>query len=199
MFYKTMKQFLLFLSFSFSAHCLFGQALLVDISYASTAPGNRKSLIFYSPNTPLSVGDFESRPDINSDAVAITSSGFAFGAGFRSAGGKATLIITVHCSFDKNKSWMKAAGKNAYILGHEQLHFDISYLAAMHFIEQLKQASFTTGNYAKLLEKTYRQSVIALEAMQHQYDTETKNGQLPDKQAAWKDKVNDLIGALNTE
>jgi hypothetical protein len=193
-----MKQYFL-LFFLLLSGFVFAQPLLVNVSYITSVPDKSKSLVFYSPGEQLSIADFESRPDKGSDAVAITSSGFAFSAGFRNVGGKATLQITVHCSFDRSKSWMKEAGKNGYILGHEQLHFDISYIAAMRFAGKLKVASFTTGNYAKLLEKKYSESVAELEAMQHRYDAETQNGQVPEKQQEWALKIKAQVLTLASE
>ncbi|MFT3681107.1 MAG: hypothetical protein QM791_12585 [Ferruginibacter sp.] len=166
------------------------QAFKVNITY-TTKPASLtgSSYIFYSPGEKLAIGDFQADPESNSRAVAITSSGFAFSAGFRGNEDEAVLNIDVYCNFNKSKSWMKEKGKNKYILGHEQLHFDISYLTTMRFIQKLKQAKFTTSNYNQVVQKIYRESVNELQAKQDQYDSETMNGQLEDKQLAWMEKV----------
>lgn len=181
--------------FIFSFTCIISDAqpLSVDISYTTDINNPGNSLIFYKVGQQLSIPDFKGTPETGNDAVAITSSGFAFKAGFKNSNGKAVMNIGVYCNFDKNNSWMKASGKNEYILSHEQLHFDISYLSAMLFMNELKQTNFTVKNYAALLEKIYNDSVKKLEAVQQQYDEETSNGRLPVKQKEWSEKIHRQI------
>ena len=169
------------------------QSLAVDVTYTTNIPDEEKKFIFYKPGQLLCISDFMASPIAGNDAVAITSSGFAFKAGYKSEAGKSTLMIAVYCSFDKQQSWMKAAGKNPYILSHEQSHFDISYIAAMAFVSQLKAAGFTQQNYKSLIQSIYAASTDNLEKMQHQYDGETDNGQLKNIQATWNSKVATLI------
>jgi len=171
----------------------FGQNFNTEISYTTTLPKPEKQWIFYTPGETLSIEDFASTPVTSSEAVAITSSGFAFKAGYRNAAGKATLLITVYCTFDKNRSWMKDVGKNPYVLQHEQHHFDITYLATLEFIKQLQAAKFTNENYSRLLESIYNAATKNLEVMQNTYDNETSNGRLKDQQALWNKKVDQLL------
>ncbi len=172
---------------------LSAQSFNTEISYTTTLPKPEKQWIFYTPGESLSIDDFNGSPVSASEAVAITSSGFAFKAGYRNAAGKATLLITVYCTFDKNRSWMKDVGKNAYVLQHEQHHFDITYLATQAFIKELKFANFTSENYSRLLESIYNASTKKLEEMQNTYDNETSNGRLKDQQASWNKKVDQLL------
>ena len=192
-----LKQILpLFIFLCINACCspiVLAQSLAVDVTYTTNIPDEEKKLIFYKPEQLLSISDFMASPIAGNDAVAITSSGFAFKAGYKSEAGKSTLMFAVYCSFDKQQSWMKAAGKTPYILSHEQSHFDISYIAAMSFISQLKAAGFTQQNYKGLIHSIYAASTDNLEKMQHQYDGETNNGQLKNMQAIWNRKVTTLI------
>ncbi len=193
------KLFFQSILFSFISTIAAAQEVAADINYTTTVNNSSKALIFYSAKQKLSIDDFEGRPDAGSNAVAITSSGFAFNAGFHSSGTATTLSVVVYCNFNKNKSWMKATGKNNYILGHEQLHFDISYLSTLHFIKELKKIKFTTNNYSKLLEKIYNNAAKEMEAMQLDYDAATMNGQLKDKQSAWSERINEEIENASTE
>ena len=154
-----------------------------------------------NPNSILmgqGIGDFKGMPVENSAAIAITSSGFSFKAGFKNSGSKATLIITVSCNFDRNLSWMKERGKNEYVLGHEQHHFDITYIAVCLFVKKLKAANFTLSNYSALIDKINDESYAGLEKMQNDYDGQTKNGQLKDVQAEWNKKIDQQLAALLT-
>lgn len=170
------------------------QKVKTDISY-STASANDNS-ICYIPGNPLSIEDFKGMPADNSAPVAITSSGFLFKAGFKNSGSEATLVITVFCNFDKNQSWMKEAGRNAYILGHEQHHFDISYLSTLAFIEKLKQAHFSISNYREKLNSIYNSSIEQMEQLQQQYDGETQNGKLKEQQMVWNGKIEERLREL---
>jgi hypothetical protein len=165
------------------------QDLAVEISYTTSVNPLDRSLVYYSANRPLTITDFKGTPVSAGEAVAITSSGFAFKAGFKNLAGKATLNILVYCSFDKNRSWMKEKGRNAYILKHEQQHFNISYIGTLRFIKKMKAIKFTTTNYSKQIENTYRDAVEQMEIMQNKYDGETSNGRLTDKQAAWEARI----------
>jgi hypothetical protein len=193
------KLFFLF-SFSFlSCKTFYAQPFVIEIGYTTSINDEANSNICYIAGRKLSINDFEGVSDNNHSAVAITSSGFAFNAGFRSTEKKAILNIQVYCHFNKNKSWMKEAGKTAYILGHEQLHFDISYLHTILFIQKLKQANFTAANYSKLIERIYNNSVKGLETMQQQYDAETSNGLKVNEQQLWSQKVRDRIRLESAE
>ena len=193
-----MKYLFLF-SFLFTTFTtVLAQPVTVNIEYTVDIPNPTGKLIFYNPGELLTIAAFAGDTDINSSAVAITSSGFAFKAGFKNAAGKATLIIKVYCSFDKQMSWMKPAGKNEYILQHEQQHFNISYLGAMEFIQQLKAATFTIDNYNKLIEKLYNQSSKNMEDLQQAYDNETHNGIIKDMQQYWNEKINKGLSLIRS-
>jgi hypothetical protein len=182
---------LLFASFCIITSVSVAQKIDTDIRYSTTSADN--NIICYTPNNKLAIEDFKGKPVENSAAVAITSSGVSFKAGFKSSGSKATLIITVSCNFDKNLSWMKEHGKNEYILRHEQHHFDIAYLSTLAFIQKLKQADFTIDNYQDKLKKIYPVIMQDMEQLQHQYDTETHNGQLKEEQLAWNNKIDEQL------
>lgn len=193
-------KYLFLLSFLCTKYtAVLAQPVTVNIEYTVNILNSNEKLIFYNPAELLTVAAFAGDTDTNSAAVAITSSGFAFKAGFKNAGGKAILNIKVYCSFDKQMSWMKLNGKNAYIMQHEQQHFNISYLGAMDFMHQLKDATFTTDNYNKLIQTLYNQSSIFMEDLQQAYDSETHNGILKDRQQYWNEKINKRLASLSSE
>lgn len=175
------------------------QVITTEITYTVNIANPDTLIIFYNPLQLLTINNFKGIASDNTDAVAITSSGFAFKASFRNAGGKATLMIAVYCSFDQQQSWMKALGKNDYILKHEQQHFDISYLGALQFMRRLNTAAFTIDNYNELLETIYNQSTKKMEQLQHQYDTETSNGRITSKQIEWNNKIQAMLKQAKTD
>lgn len=196
-----MKSKHLFSTIPFFLLCINAAAQKVEtnIVWLTDIP-NASNTIIYNPQQKLTIDDFKGPPEENSGAVAITSSGFMFKAGYHSKGEKAAaLSIAVYCSFDKQQSWMKGRGKNAYILAHEQHHFDISYLNTLFFIKKVKQARFTQDEHMQQLKDIYREAVEKMEAMQHQYDDETNNGINTTKQEEWNKKIDALIAAAVKE
>jgi uncharacterized protein involved in outer membrane biogenesis len=187
---KTPKGILVFF-FCIIAIESFSQKIDTDIRYNVASQSN--NIICYTPHSKLEIEDFKGKPVENTPAIAITSSGVSFKAAFKSTGSKATLVITVSCNFDKNLSWMKERGKNAYVLRHEQHHFDITYLSTLAFIKKLKQANFTIDNYQKKLQSIYTTAMQDMEKLQHQYDGETMNGQLKEEQLAWNKKIDEQL------
>jgi len=196
---KTCKQFSFLLLTIFCCVSVNAQKVELDIKYLTVAPGADDNTIVYNQHRKLGIADFKASPDEGSGAAAITSSGFMFKAGYRSFQGKATLIISVYCSFDKATSWMKEKAKNNYILSHEQHHFDISYISTLLFIKKIKKTSFKQDNYMAQLKEVYNQAVEDMENLQHRYDTDTNNGILKDKQAEWNKKIDDQLASLAAE
>ncbi len=173
------------------------QNIKTVITYTNSIADSR--YIVYIPSQKLTIEDFTGKPDAGNDAVAITSSGFLFKAGYRNKAGKATLLISVYCNFDKQLSWMKESGKNDYILGHEQYHFDISYISTLLFIKKLKQTNFTNSKYMQQLEAVYNDAIKNMEQLQNHYDTETNNGLQKDKQEIWNKKIDKELTILLNE
>jgi hypothetical protein len=163
------------------------QKVTTRVSWLTDIPDAQNS-IAYNPQQKLTIADFKGKPDAGADAVALTSSGFAFQAGYNYEGDKAALSVAVYCSFYKNESWMKERGKNAYVLAHEQRHFDISYWGTLEFIKKIKQTTFRQ-QYSEQLKTIYSDVVKQMSELQQQYDTETNNGINTTKQEEWNKKI----------
>jgi len=191
-----LKIFFFQLLFCFVAISISAQDISVLVNY-TTSPGlKEKLLIFYDNKTKLTWDDFKASPDDNMNAAALTDAGFGYGSTYSSADGKGNLTITVYCDFDKKGSWVKPIGRNDYILKHEQHHFDISYICTMLFIKKLRETKFTSSNYNTLIKEAYKETTINMSSMQNQYDAETHNGLLKDKQEEWANKIDKQLQLL---
>ena len=183
----------LILTSSFAA---IAQKLNVEVNYITSDAATTKPLIFYSPAAKLTWNDFKGKPVASSEAAAITNAGIGFKMMFQSQGNTATLKISVNCNFSILDSWVKDDRRTAYILNHEQHHFDIAYIYALQFIQNLKAASYNMDNYSKVIEKIYYQSHLELQTMQSAYDNETRNSQLADEQELWNKKIDGQLEGL---
>jgi hypothetical protein len=180
----------------FIAAQLFAQAPSFKVTITERPvgkPAATPDTIFYNPKKPLTIPDFSGPVNNNLTSIAITSSGFGYTGGMRAVGNQATFTLNVFCYFYKPNSFMKEKAKNATVLKHEQNHFDISYYAYKLFVKQLRAATFTKENYKGLLSNIYSTCMQTMNSLQNQYDTETQNGILKDKQAQWNIKIAKLI------
>ncbi|MBC7936240.1 MAG: hypothetical protein H7Y86_12895 [Rhizobacter sp.] len=184
-----MKYFLIsfILFFSISSYAQFSSNIYWTEQTTMPSP----ETIYYTSAQTLSWNDFKGRPDNNSPAAAMTASGFGYKADFKSVGNSSQLNIAVYCYFSKKNSWVKPGKNTAYILNHEQHHFNISFISADLFLGKLKSAGLTKANYNTLLPKLYNECVTLMNKMQNEYDGQTKNGQLKDVQDQW----NEFVGA----
>jgi hypothetical protein len=190
---KTAILFVFIFVFTISSYA---QKYSVTVNYVKTDGSHNPSLIFYDDNYKLKWDDFKAPPCDDCPEAALTNAGLGLNFAFSSNGEKTTLIINVFCDFDKSKSWVRAVGRNDYILEHEQDHFDISYICTMHFVEKLKAADITASNYNEVVTKLYKEAVTEMANMQDQYDTETNHSIIKDKQLEWNDKIAAELAAL---
>ncbi len=176
-----------------SSLALNAQKLNVAVNYDSNngTPGNNE--ISYKPGRMLGWDDFKGKPVEGSDAAALTNAGFGIKLAFRRDERGSQLVINVSCNFSKKDSWVKPGNKNAYILNHEQKHFDIAYIHSQLFMQKLQQANFTNANYTAVIEKVYNETAAAMSKMQNQYDAESSHSRIPEKQSEWDEKINNQL------
>lgn len=163
--------------------------LTPTIEWTETSKLPEASTIYYSKERPLTWNDFKGEPQLQGRSAAITVSGFGYTAGIYRSDEQNTIHIIVYCFFDKEKSWVKPDRKTPYVLNHEQLHFDISYLATMKFIKAVRETRFTDKNYKTLLPTLYDEGVKSMHQLQDEYDNETRNGLEPDIQEKWNARL----------
>lgn len=190
-----MKYILLF--FLQSIFYITGNAqITTDISWVEKSSMNAADVIYYNANKKLSWADFKGAQGPPSVVAAITSSGFGYKAGMHSSNGKGEINVSVYCYFSKPNSWVRKGKTTAYILNHEQHHFDATYICAKMFIDKVKASKLTTSNMNDVLAKLYKECAANMHKMQADYDGETKNGQLKDKQQKWNNFFDEKLAAL---
>lgn len=183
----------LLIAFSFTA----GAQLTTNVVWTEKSDLPKDDVIYYTTDKSLVWHDFAGKPPSdNGPVAALTVSGFGYNAGIQSTNGKGTLNITVYCYFNKNKSWVKPGKNTAYILTHEQHHFDVSYLAAAIFVDKLQSAQFSFANYKELLPRIYQECAAIMNKMQNEYDGQTRNGQEKDEQYRWNDMIDARVSSL---
>jgi hypothetical protein len=188
--YSFILLFIFFFDHSFAQ-------LTTNVSWTNRSSMPVTEVIYYDPGEKLVWSDFSGNAtNDNSIVAALTVSGFGYNANIKTINGKGQLNISVYCYFNKNKSWVKPGKNTAYILLHEQHHFDVSYIAAAIFVDKLQSTKFTTANYTATLTSLYNESCSIMNKMQNDYDGQTKNGQVKDEQARWNALINSRVNSI---
>ncbi|MEM6686234.1 MAG: DUF922 domain-containing protein [Bacteroidota bacterium] len=146
--------------------------------------------ITWSQQYKLQWGNFEGEPDFDSDAVAITASGITYGLRIKSFSNsdKIEYKTEVKAHFYPRESWYLKGRVNDTVLGHEQLHFDISELHARKFRKRIEEAQFTK-NIQDEIAKIYDQVNKELRAMQESYDDGSDYSRDYDGQIKWQNFI----------
>lgn len=159
--------------------------LLCTILLSTTSANDH--LIDWSVSRPLTWEDFKAKPDPNSSNAALTSSTINVDFGFDQSG----LKHSITCRFDKSQSWVKV--RNAYILHHEQGHFDLSEAYARMLHKALQEYRFNKETANKDLNTIYSGVMKQLVKAQEQYDAQTNHSLDTAKQATWSKQIQGML------
>jgi hypothetical protein len=147
--------------------------------------------IEWSPAQRLTWDDYLARPSSLSDAAAITST--ALGIEYHIRNNSFSYKIT--CRFSKTRSWGRY--KTAYILQHEQGHFDITEIFARRLAKEIKEYKFNPRKYKEDLGKIYQRLMDEKEEYQNKYDLETDYSRDKEKQAEWLKKIEEELEEMD--
>lgn len=142
-------------------------------------------VLSWSESYKLTWSDFKGKPNKYVKAAAITASGISFGYSIKQSNGNVVDFTTeVFAHFYPEESWYKPGVADHHILGHEQLHYDITELYARRFrksIDSLKPEK----DIKKVLNKLHKKTIKDLDAMQNLYDAETNYSIDYNEQLRW--------------
>ena len=145
--------------------------------------------ILWNP-APLDWKDFRGTSDKDSPFHANTSTGLSYSWSLRTGPGDAEFSYEVASFFIPQESWVLPGKASAYLLAHEQIHFDISELLARK-LRSIMEAfdPLSTENPKESLRQLYLSVDQERMNLQQQYDRETNHSQNPEAQAYWQDFV----------
>jgi len=135
--------------------------------------------------TKLSWSDFKGPPDFNTDAAATTSSGISYRLSALLKNDQLDVDCEVSCYFFPQNSWYKPNKVTNVVLGHEQLHFDITELHARKFRKILDERKFSKA-VKKEIRKIYTGITKDLKKMQSDYDAASDFSRNLEKQKEWE-------------
>ncbi len=159
-------------------------------------PLQAQETIAWSATDSLVWTNFKSTPNEKMQAVALTASGLTFGYSVKQTN---NLIVSfnaeVYAHFYPDKSWVKQDRETSYILGHEQLHFDITELHARMLRKELSELRIT-NNLKRRVQQIHNRINMDMDKMQNLYDRETNHSINVEAQRRWEKDVTEALKAL---
>jgi len=151
------------------------------------AQSDNEELVKWKANKKLTWADYKSKPDPNSDAAASTTTYLKVEYNISST----KFDFKIESFFSKTRSW--GLHKTAYILSHEQGHFDIAEVYARKLYKKLSEYKFNKRTYQKDLKKIYEEVTDEKEEIQNKYDKETKHSINKVRQAEWLLRIEEML------
>lgn len=158
--------------------------------------GESENIIKWTDGQQIDWSVFKGKPDPSSPYDAQLNSGVRYSYSYESKNGNVKVNFDVFCYMDPNLSWSKKGKQTDYLLGHEQLHFDISELHARKLRKALQEYDFSK-NPQKEVEKIFNRITKDRQDMQNKYDKETDHSKNRPEQAEWADFVAQQLAELN--
>lgn len=146
----------------------------------------KQDTIHWSSTRKLTWNDFKGKPDNKSEYKAMTFSKVEI----KHKSFDNHFVIDITSVFSCPLSWSKNT-ESSRLLKHEQLHFDITEIAARYIRKEFIQHDITDMSLlSNSLQDIYRKyNRIFRDSINLMYDEETEHGTIADKQKEWEMKI----------
>jgi len=141
--------------------------------------------IEWHEDRPLVWTDFKGKPDHNGGAVAVSYWNTVYTYKIEIIDSVYHITFDLKNLFDANLSWRKRDYWDEYVLGHEQLHFDINELFTRKLAAAFHSAKFTS-NYKSEIDAIYNKNRTRSAVMEALYDNETRHSNDQNMQYRWE-------------
>lgn len=155
--------------------------------FVFTAPilAQENEKLRWNAEKPLSWNDFKASPKKHLPYKANTNSGISFSWNATESSIGIELNYEIASNFYPFRSWVKEIEEVEYLLGHEQLHFDITELYARKLRKALQ--SYEPGDKIKKeLDSIYSEIEKQRRQMQTQFDKETNHSINKEAEFKWR-------------
>jgi hypothetical protein len=164
----------------------------VKLSFTDYKENTEGDTIYYAADRPLTWADFQSNvANSKYDADVFPSIGYDEQLEVNKS--IINIRIDLKAFLPKSACWVKNGSRNDYTLNHEQRHFDIAKISAERFKQKLKAENLPVGNYDGYINVDYLDAYREMNALQKQYDDETRHGSNQYEQQKWNDKIDSLL------
>lgn len=155
-------------------------------------------VLSWNASYKLSWNDFKAKPNLNHSAVAITASGITFGFSISKTnkGMVESFTANVKAHFYPEQSWYKLNQADKHVLGHEQLHFDITELYARKLRQHISHLKIS-NNIRADLKRVHNNILKELSDFQDRYDNETDFSRNIEAQEQWSKDIKVALKKLS--
>jgi len=161
-------------------HLFLGLFMILFASSAAT-----EDVIYWSSDYRLTWDDFAGEPRFDYESIsALTSSGIIHYKGCKDD----QITFKVQAYFEKDESWVKEEALTNHHLIHEQIHFDITELAARRLRKSLKKRKFKCGEEVEF-EKFVNSFIDNWKMEQNAFDLMSRHSLDKEQQKEWFYKV----------
>ncbi|GAB5399667.1 MAG: hypothetical protein Aureis2KO_12520 [Aureisphaera sp.] len=150
----------------------------------------------WSEERKLTWDDFRGTPSGAEEFVASTNSGVSFSFSYSERNGVPKVEYEIKSNFYPDLSWYRPAKVSDYILGHEQLHFDISELHARKLRKGLSELSHNR-EFGDKSKEIYEQMEAERRAMQNQYDSDSDHSNIEAEEFRWRVYVKEQLDSYD--
>lgn len=149
--------------------------------------------ITWVENAKLEWKDFKGQPHTEAREWAASYIGTAM----KSSGKGENAVLTIVAQFNPDSAWVKKGKETAYLLNHEQLHFDIQEIFARKLKKTILNSHFIRQSIRADLDVIVKKNNDEKSAYQNLYDSETQHSLNTQKQNEWGDKIRTELVSLN--
>ncbi len=103
------------------------------------------------------------------------------------------LFIRVNSFLHKANSWRPTDTTDAKWLQHQQAHFDLCAAYGLKLFEEIKQYSFSAGEYRTELNRLYNKLLTEYEEVRRTFDLETNNGKDERQNLRWQKTIQEML------
>ncbi|MBS1528064.1 MAG: hypothetical protein JST19_20630 [Bacteroidetes bacterium] len=163
-------------------------AKAVEVSFTDFTEKPENDTIYYSVNRPLKWTDF-TETQLKDPYDAEIFAGVGYTENIEVEKGVVRLKLALKVDVPKSACFVRPGARNDYALNHEQRHFDIGKIVAERFKHKVQVMKLPPDNYDGPINVQYLETLRELDALQKQYDRETKHGMDTLAQAEWNRKI----------
>ena len=175
---------------NYGIHLLLGLFMLIFLTSADT-----NKIIYWSPDYRLNWKDFQGKPRFDYESIsALTSSGIIHYKGCKDG----EITFKVQAYFEKDESWVKNEARTQHHLTHEQIHFDITELAARRLRKSLKERKFKCGEEVEF-EQFVHSFIENWRTEQNAFDLMSRHSLDKEQQEIWFYKIEMELSLLENE
>jgi len=171
----------------------------VSVSFSDYSEKPEGDTVYYSVNRPLAWDDFRGGVP-NSRYAAEVSPTVGYNEQTEVKNGVIRLNLEIKVCLPKSACWAKESVRgDAYTLNHEQRHFDLAKIAAIHFVQKIKSEELPVDNYDGPINVDYLDAYRQMDTLQRKYDAETTHGLDHFAQEKWNERIDRELKQLGVK